>query len=252
MLLEWLYVIGHPEPAFPYSLILGRGLAGVFRPPDFVCHLYMDLFVLLIAAGFYSTSVLFALRHSQTVDNWVYRMLSSVKWAVPFNAFAVVVGLGMVVLPIHMQWESSEELMRFIKQTDTELYGRMSQVAFVGFKTFNWQGYLALYAAMAGAGAIGVVDMWGTIGSYYYLRQNRNSLSDRTIALYRVLINVLVADMSLSLIIGFVPMALTFAALLLRWHDGASVAVLALTVCMWYPCFANAILLSYVKPYRIA
>lgn len=105
---------------------------------------------------------------------------------------------------------------------------------------------------MAGSAVIGAVDLWGTIGSYYYLRQNRNSYSDRTIALYRVLINVLVADLSLSLFIGFVPMALTFAALLLRWHDGAPVAVLALTVCMWYPCCANAILLSYVKPYRMA
>ncbi|KAH7720989.1 hypothetical protein AAVH_11456 [Aphelenchoides avenae] len=212
----------------------------------------MALFILLIAAGFYSTAVLFALRYSQTVGNWVYRMLSRLKWAVSFHVFVLIVGLGTVVLPIHMQWESSEELTHYFGNSDSELYKKMNEVAFVGFKNFNWQGYLALYAAMAGAAVIGAVDLWGTIGSYYYLRQNRNSLSDRTVALYRVLINVLVADMFLSLFIGFVPMALTFAALLLRWHDGASVAVLALTVCMWYPCCANVILLSYVKPYRMA
>lgn len=138
MLLEWLYVLGHPEPAFPYSVILGRGLAGVFRPPDFVCHLYMDLFILLIAGGFYATAVLFALRYGQTVDNWLYRMLSSLRWAVSINIFALVVGVGMVVLPIHMQWESSEELMRYAKNNDAELYARMGSAAFVGFKVRLW------------------------------------------------------------------------------------------------------------------
>lgn len=96
------------------------------------------------------------------------------------------------------------------------------------------------------------VDLWGTFGSYYHLKRNRRSLSDRTISLYRTLINVLVADLCFSTVNGFGPMLVTFAPLKFQWPNGASIGVAPLTMSMLYPCCANIILLAYVMPYRRA
>lgn len=81
-LLEVMYGLAHPEPLFPYPVLLGRGLAQLHHPKDVYVHFFMDIGIFVGLSVGYFTTAQFLFRFCQSADNWMYRVLSGTRWHV--------------------------------------------------------------------------------------------------------------------------------------------------------------------------
>ncbi|KAH7703452.1 hypothetical protein AAVH_29372 [Aphelenchoides avenae] len=251
---EWLYGVAHPEPLFPHPILLGRGLSRYVPSTDFSRNLYMNVGIFLAMSVAYFMVAQFLFRYCQTTDNWLYEVLSNFKYSALMYVAAMTVGTCTVIVPLGFNWASADELLDYMKGVDVELFEKMLDTpCFVGMKTASSLTYITAASAAVALGAGGtLVAVWSTLCCYRFLRNNHSSLSQRTIALYRSLINALVLDVAIGFAVVFFPMLISVAALTFENAYGSIIALISMTVVNWYPLLTHAILLTNVKPYRMA
>lgn len=131
--LEWIYAFAHPEPLFPYPVMLGRAIASTIIVPDVLAKLYVDFAIALIICSYYCTMLLFLFRYCQTVDNWCHKLLSYRSYGIGISVVLLMFAFGSIIGPLHSQWGSREEMLAYAREQDTVVYEKMLTSSFVGF-----------------------------------------------------------------------------------------------------------------------
>ncbi|KAH7713973.1 hypothetical protein AAVH_18650 [Aphelenchoides avenae] len=251
--LEWIYAFAHPEPLFPYPVMLGRAIASTIIVPDVLAKLYVDFAIALIICSYYCTMLLFLFRYCQTVDNWCHKLLSYRSYGIGISVVLLMFAFGSIIGPLHSQWGSREEMLAYAREQDTVVYEKMLTSSFVGFVRNESNAYLiaGVFATILGSAA-GAVIALSAFGCYYFLARNRRKFSSRTITLYRTLINALVTDAALAFFMVFVPLLTSMASFQFQWGYSSTTVLVSITIALWYPVCTHLVLLTYVKPYRNA
>ncbi|KAH7725286.1 hypothetical protein AAVH_07079 [Aphelenchoides avenae] len=166
---------------------------------------------------------------------------------------SMVLDTCLVIVPLHTQWASRDELLDYLKVADTTLYDKAQKHTVIGIKHAKTRLYYVSYcSAITLALTAAMVGLWSTVGCYRYLRQNRSWISERTAALYRILINALVIEAFLGGALVITPALVSLMAFNAGYGYGAPVALMSFTIVNWYPLAANVVLVTYIRPYRIA
>ncbi|KAI1697274.1 serpentine type 7TM GPCR chemoreceptor srh domain-containing protein [Ditylenchus destructor] len=254
MLSETLYAFAHPEPLFPFPAAIAGGLAKFLPIGQTFANIYADFSIFIIINSFYSTMVLFVFRYLQTTDSDLMRFLTNPKSAVVCNAAALTFATALIIVPLHFQWTTREELLSLagdINLIDPGLRQRLLTLPLVSVKREELL-LVAGYSAAILSSFVGVVVIGSILGIYHFLRQNKKLFSKRTYALYRSLINVLVIDMLFCCLLVLFPLIISLAAFYFQLKISSLTALITLTIGSWYPLCTHIVMISYVTPYRRA
>lgn len=131
---EMLYGIAHPEPLYPYIMLMSGGLAKNVGLPAVAAVLYVDIVFFLVISVVVSTMFLFTFRYSQTVQSRLADWLSNWKMVVPIVAAILVVCTATIVAPFHVLSYTGERIQKhFDPGVQDAVHGRLA----VGYEVMN-------------------------------------------------------------------------------------------------------------------
>ncbi|KAH7719224.1 hypothetical protein AAVH_13289 [Aphelenchoides avenae] len=199
----------HPLPyiiASSVCSLMCEIMVGLARPAAYDAYIELTLFSFLIML--YANSAMFVFRFGQTVDSSFVRWMAHRRYGIG-AAIAMVSTFSVgTLLPLNFLTISPDDVRSTARKTDAGLYEIIKSQPFFGMQ-LKQTGWLAV-AVFFGATfliASSVCIVGSALGCQYFVRfSSRHShLSTRTLRLYRVLANVLVLDLALSVATILLP-----------------------------------------------
>ncbi|KAI1700356.1 serpentine type 7TM GPCR chemoreceptor srh domain-containing protein [Ditylenchus destructor] len=257
---EILFLIGPMEPLVNMIYVPG-GLMKKTEQPEIVTRIFASTAIISIIFALYFTALLFVCRYCQTSGDRIFKLFSDFKKTVFVSFCILLVPVAGIATVINVYWASKTELLDEIKAWNPAVYENVRNRTVFGCKKSSKNTVFALVAIIGFpliAPAVFAI-MWSTLGCYRVLRANKRSLTERTLALYRRLINALVIEIGIIVCIGCVPSCAILVAYMLQslYSDTSSnfessIFMLMTTVFTYYPVITHMVTIFYITPYRKA
>ncbi|KAI1703050.1 serpentine type 7TM GPCR chemoreceptor srh domain-containing protein [Ditylenchus destructor] len=255
-----LYAIGPMEPLVNLIFVPG-GLMKNAEQPEIVTRVFASTCITATIFALYFNALLFVCRYCQTSGNRLFKLLSDFKKTVFVSFCLLLVPVAGIATVVNVYWASKTELLDEIKAWSPSVYENVRNRTIFGCKKSSKNTFIVLLAVIGLpliAPAVFAVP-WSTLGCYRVLRANKRSLTERTLALYRRLINALVIEIGIIVCIVCVPGCSILVAYVLQFvysdtssNFESSIFMLMTTVCTYYPMITNMVTIIYIKPYRKA